>query len=379
MVKPYAYLYDIIHDRLVKTLAKNKGRVIRLDFAKVPKGWDIDKWMYFIETNGVAVEDSFKEGNIGVATGKLAGAMNNASSGVVDAGLGNDIQQYISLLEYCNTKIGEIVGISKQREGQISNRETVGGVERATLQSSHITEWLFFTHESVKKRVLECLLETAKIAMRGRPAKKFEYLLSDGSVQMVTIDGDELAECDHGLVVDNSNGTQDLAQKLDVLAQAALQTQVLDFSTIMKLYTTSSIAEKQRMVEANEKRKLEEVQRQQQEQMQLQQQQLQQQQMLGEQKLQQEMQMHQEDNETKVLIAQINGVAEAERLAMMNREEGVTADQQYALEQQKLAQDALEFEKTLEKDREKMEFERRKHEDDVRLKTKALQQKNNRK
>ena len=108
-------------------------------------------------------------------------------------------------------------------------------------------------------------------------------------------------------------------------------------------------------------------------------QQLQQQQMLGEQKLQQEMQMHQEDNETKVLIAQINGVAEAERLAMMNREEGVTADQQYALEQQKLAQDALEFEKTLEKDREKMEFERRKHEDDVRLKTKALQQKNNRK
>jgi len=180
-VKPYSYLYDIIHDKLVKTLAKNKGRIIRLDFAKVPKGWDIDKWMYFIEVNGVAIEDSFKEGNVGVATGKLAGAMNNASSGVVDAGLGNDIQQYISILEYCKTQIGEIVGISKQREGQISNRETVGGVERATLQSSHITEWLFFTHESVKKRVLECLLETAKIAMRGRPAKKFEYLLSDGS------------------------------------------------------------------------------------------------------------------------------------------------------------------------------------------------------
>jgi len=29
--------------------------------------------------------------------------------------------------------VGDIVGISKQREGQISNRETVGGVERATL------------------------------------------------------------------------------------------------------------------------------------------------------------------------------------------------------------------------------------------------------
>lgn len=374
MVKPYAYLYDVIHDRLLKTLAKNKGRVIKLDFAKVPKGWDIDKWMYFIEVNGVAIEDSFKEGNVGVATGKLAGAMNNASSGVVDASLGNDVQQYISLLEYCNTKIGEIIGISKQREGQISNRETVGGVERATLQSSHITEWLFFVHESVKKRVLECLLETAKIAMKGRPAKKFNYLLDDGSVQMVTIDGDEFAECDYGIVVDNSNGTQDLAQKLDALAQAALQTQVLDFSTIMKLYTTSSIMEKQRMVEINEKQKLEQAQQQQQQQLQLQQQQLQQQQQLGEQRLQQEYKMHQEDNETKILIAQINGIAEAQRLKMMNEENGITSDQQYSLEQQKLEQEALEFEKTLEKDREKLEFEKQKHQDDIRLKDKAIQQ-----
>ena len=133
MVKPYAYLYDIIHDKLIKTIAKNKGKVIKLDFAKVPKGWDVDRWMYFLEVNGIAIEDSFKEGNVGVATGKLAGAMNNASSGVVDAGLGNDVQHYINILEYINNKIGEFIGISKQREGQISNRETVGGVERATL------------------------------------------------------------------------------------------------------------------------------------------------------------------------------------------------------------------------------------------------------
>ena len=94
----------------------------------------------------------------------------------------------------------------------------------------------------------------------------------------------------------------------------------------MKLYTTSSVAEKQRMVEANERRKLEQIQQQQQQQLQLQQQQLQQQQQLGEQKIQQEMQMHQEDNDAKVLIAQINGVAEAQRLAMMNKEDGITAD-----------------------------------------------------
>lgn len=248
MMKPYNYLYDAIHDRLNKLIARNWGSLVRLDFAKKPKGWDVEKWLYYAKTMGLAVEDSFNEGNIGAATGKLAGALNNASTGVIAASDGNQIQQYINLLEFIKMEMAEVAGITKQREGQVSNRETVGGVERATLQSSHITEWLFVVHEDVKKRALECFLETAKIALRGR-SKKFSYILSDNSQRIVDIDGDEFAEADYGLVVDNSNGMQELNQKLDTLAQAALQNQTLSFSTIMKLFSSSSLAEKQRLVE----------------------------------------------------------------------------------------------------------------------------------
>ena len=98
--------------------------------------------------------------------------MNNNSNGVIDAETGQNIQQNINLLEFIKMEMGEVAGISKQREGNIENRETVGGVERATLQSSYITEWIFTTHEDLKKRVLECFLETAKIALRGN-SKKF--------------------------------------------------------------------------------------------------------------------------------------------------------------------------------------------------------------
>ena len=221
MMKPYNYLYDVIHDRLNKLIAKNWGKIITLDLAKVPEKWDVEKWLYFAKTNNIAVVDSFKEGNKGAATGKLAGGLNNASSGVIDAELGNTIQQYTNLLEFIKMEMSEVAGITKQREGQVANRETVGGVERATLQSSHITEYLFLIHDDVKKRTLEAFLETAKIALKGR-SKKFQYLLSDGSVQIMNIDGDEFAEADYGLVVDNSNGLQELQQKLDMLAQAAL-------------------------------------------------------------------------------------------------------------------------------------------------------------
>jgi hypothetical protein len=37
-------------------------------------------------------------------------------------------------------------------------------------------------------------------------------------MKLIEIDGDEFAECDYGLVIDNSNGIQELNQKLETLA-----------------------------------------------------------------------------------------------------------------------------------------------------------------
>jgi hypothetical protein len=248
MMKPYSYLYDVIHDRLNKLIAHNYGKLVELDLAKKPAEWSVEKWLYFAKVNNLAVVDSFNEGKYGAATGKIAGGLNNASRGSIDADQGNTIQQYMNLLEFIKAEMSEAAGISRQREGQISNRETVGGVERATLQSSHITEWLFMQHDDVKRRVLTCFLETAKIAYRTGSIK-FQYILPDFSQVISNIDGDEFAESDYGLVIDASPGLQELSQKLDMLVQAGLQNQMLNFSTVMKIYQSCSMAEKIRMIE----------------------------------------------------------------------------------------------------------------------------------
>lgn len=364
MMKPYNYLYDAIHDRLNKMLAKNWGKIITLDLAKVPAKWDIDKWMYYAKTNNIAVVDSFKEGNVGAATGKIAGALNNASSGVIDAELGNSIQQSINLLEFIKLEMSDVAGISRQREGQISNRETVGGVERATLQSSHITEWLFVIHEDVKKRALECFLETAKIALKGR-SKKFQYILSDGTMKITEIDGDEFAECDYGLVVDNSNAVQELHQKLDTLAHAALQNQTLNFSTIMKLYNSSSLAEKQRMVEKNEQELMQRQQEAQQQQQQMQQQQLEAQAQEKEAEMQLKDSLNKRDNETKILVATITANSYQQNIEPTEPEftEG---------EKAKLQESKRQFDKKLQLEKEKLNLNREKIKTDAELKRKAL-------
>lgn len=362
MMKPYNYLYDAVHDRLNKLLAKNWGKIIQLDLAKVPTGWDVEKWMYYARTNNIAVVDSFKEGNVGAATGKLAGAMNNASSGVIDAELGNIIQQDINLLEFIKMEMSEVAGITKQREGQVSNRETVGGVERATLQSSHITEWLFIIHEDVKKRVLEAFLETAKIAMKGRN-KKFQYILSDNSMKVMDIDGDEFAEADYGLVVDNSNGIQDLNQKLDTLAQAALQNQTLSFSTIMKLFSSCSIAEKVRLIEKDEKAIQERQAQAQQQQTQVQQQQIQANLQMKQQELQQREDANVRDNETKIAIAQ---------MAANSSEDGVEEPEFSEESRANLMEKMREFDAKLQLDKDKLELDKQKQSEDASIKRQSL-------
>ena len=378
MMKPFSYLYDVIHDRLNKMMARNWGKLARLDLARKPKSWKMEKWLYYAKSMGLFVEDSFNEGTVGQATGKLAGAMNNNTQGVIDADFGNNIQQYINLLEFIKMEMADVAGISKQREGQISNRETVGGVERATLQSSHITEWLFSIHDDVKKRALECFLETTKIAMKGR-TKKFNYILPDNSKQVMEIDGDAFAECDYGLVVDNSRGVQELQQKLETLAQAALQNQTLSFSTIMKLFMSASIAEKQRFVEVDERNIKQ--QHQQELEMQAQQQQQALQMQMQDKQAEREFKdgMNQRDNETKIVVAEINSQAEMAILQLKNHmtaedelNDGIEPDDYSQEAKDKLMEQMREFDARLKLDRDRLEFDKQKSKEDLAIKrTKA--------
>ena len=365
MMKPYNYLYDAVHDRLNKLMAKNWGKIIQLDLSKVPAGWDIEKWMYYAKSMNIAVVDSFKEGNVGASTGKLAGALNNANSGVIDAELGNIIQQNINLLEFIKMEMSEVAGISKQREGQISNRETVGGVERATLQSSHITEWLFVVHDDVKRRALECFLETAKIAIKGR-SKKFQYILSDNSIRVMDIEGDEFADADYGLVVDSSSSVQELNSKLDMLAQAALQNQALNFSTIMKLYGSSSLAEKQRLVERNEQQMMERQQQAQQQELQARQEEAMANAQMKEAELAQKEAANIRDNETKLVIAHISAASTPEGTMEPSFSEEAKAN---------LKEKMREFDEKIRLDRERFNHEKATTKEELRLKEKQINKK----
>lgn len=249
--KNYQYLYDVVWDRINKAIAANYGKILEVDIAKIPDGWEMEKWLHFAFVNKIAVVDSFKEGNHGSSTGKLAGGMNTVGGRAIDMETGNYIQQHIMLLEFIKAEMSEIVGITKQREGQIANRETVGGVERSVNQSSHITEYWFNKHESLKLRILEAFLETAKYALRQVGNKQVQYVLDDQTAEVLNMSADDFCESDYGVSVTNANKYKQLEDLIQQNAQAFLQNGG-GFKTLLDIAFSNSLMDKRRKIEQAE-------------------------------------------------------------------------------------------------------------------------------
>jgi hypothetical protein len=260
MLAPYEYLYNEFMDRIKSAFSKFKGPMIELDFAKMPADWTPELWMHYAENMGYLIVDSFKEGAKGAATGKLAGGFNTTGK-VLNPDLGNYIQQHILMLQYIEKQMGIISGIPDQRLGEIENRETVGGVERAVMQSSHITESIFKLHDNTKKRALEVLLETAKYAWRGNK-KKLQYVLDDVSSIVLDVDGEIFNEAEYGLFITDGSSETELRQVMKTLAQAGLQNDKISFSALLDIYTSSDLASMRRKIEMYEKESIERAQQQ---------------------------------------------------------------------------------------------------------------------
>ena len=129
-------------------------------------------------------------------------------------------------------------------------------MERSITQSSHITEWYFSQHEDVKLDALALLLDTAKIAYKGKN-KKVQYILDDLNIQMLNIDGDDVASHEYGIVATTNSRSQEMERTIMEGAYALMQRGEMQLSTLMDIFNSNSIADKRRKIETKEKQKAE--------------------------------------------------------------------------------------------------------------------------
>jgi len=250
-IRPYKYLYNITMTRAELASARNKGVLAEMDLARIPDGWEPDIWMMYAELNGWFVTNSFKEGNEGAALGKLLSNLNNRAPSTMNLDASQVIISNLELARYIKNEINEITGITPQREGQVSNRETLGGVNRSLQQSSFITEHYFYIHDNTKLRLLELNLETAKYCYRDQTFSL--NVMDDGLIgKVLNVNGPLLAETSYGMYLSDGKDDAELFQFIRQYSHAALQNDTAKFKDLFEIMRSKSIAAVGRKMEEAE-------------------------------------------------------------------------------------------------------------------------------
>ena len=385
ILKPLQYMYIVLWYRLELAIARDKGKVVNMDITQIPKSMNISpaKWMHYLSSVGVNFINPYEEGwNIPGREGGKPAQFNQITA--LDLTMSNVIAEYIQLMDKIEELTGMISGITQQREGAVSTSEMVGNVERSVVQSSHITEPLFWVHNQCKRRVLNMLLNTAKGAWEETGKQKLQYIFDNGERAFLDITPKFYYEDMDVFVSDTSKDLENI-QKLQQLIQPAMQNgaSLLEAAEILTNDNFNIIKQKLKDMQTRQ----EQIQQQQQEAEAQQQQQLQQmqneakQQELMLQEAQMDLQRYQidQDNQTKIAVAQINAYRGTEEL---DQDQNGIPDPieigKQAIEQQKINQEAynkryeakqkreIEDQKIqLEKDKMKHETELQKAKDDA--------------
>ena len=256
---PYQLNYNIYKYRLEVAIAKSKDIVAQFDINMIPKKWDMDKFMYFVDATGIAWVDYNKEGV----------KLSPQHQSVLDMSI-KTISQYIQLLDSIAMEWEKISGVSRQRQGEIGAYEGKASSQQAILQSSHITEDLFRKFERLEQRDFQALLDYSKEAWLT--GKKTMYVMPDGTTDFLDIDSMGHLESNYGIFVSDAGKDQEKLQNIKGLTQSMMQNgakpsaiaEMLDSDSFATIKKNLKLADKaQEELEAAQQQAQQEIQQQQ--------------------------------------------------------------------------------------------------------------------
>lgn len=231
---PYQVLYNVFHYRLELSIAKNKDKIALMEINTIPKrhGWDEEKFMYHADANGFAFIDSTAEGKNNERV-----TFNNFQ--VLDMSLGQYISAQFDLLAAVKMEWEEMLGVSRQRKGDIMASDGQGTTERAVYQSSVMTEDMFRKFETVEQRDLQGLIDLSQLAWSD--GKKASFVTSDYRQAFLDINPELYCNADYGVFITKSSVEQEKLRALKTLALEFAQNQARP-STIAEILDSNNFS-----------------------------------------------------------------------------------------------------------------------------------------
>jgi hypothetical protein len=239
---PFQIMYIIVTRTLELTIAKSKGKIMLIDHAAIPNegDWDEEKFFYYAEALGYGL---LNRNQIGVDK-----SWNQYQ--VMDMSLFENIKQLIDLQNYFKQQWDDVIGINRQRKGQTYASDLVGVNERATFQSTIITDMIFNLFEEFTEKELQGIIDFSKFV--NVDGVKSMWNDDVHGNMLLEIDPNTYCNAELGILIESSSEAIALKNKMEATVTAMLQNQVKPstIATILKEQSISELETKLKEIEA---------------------------------------------------------------------------------------------------------------------------------
>lgn len=229
---PFQIMYIIVTRTLELTIAKSKGKILLIDHAAIPNegDWNEEKFFYYAEALGYGL---LNRNQIGVDK-----SWNQYQ--VLDMTLFDTIKQLIDLQSYFKEQWDDVLGVNRQRKGQTYASDAVGTTERATFQSTIMTDIIYNLFEEFTESEMQGILDFSKFV--NVDGVKAVWNDDEFGTQIMEIDPNTYCSADLGVLVDSSTEAITAKNKMEATTTAMLQNKVKP-SVIAEVIQTKNIAE----------------------------------------------------------------------------------------------------------------------------------------
>ncbi len=378
LMKPFQVLYNICMNQLFRLLEKDKGVQFLTSLRHVPTPKDgdgqdaLEQWELDMQERGTIFVDDSPENTKGKST------FNQYSR--VDLSRHNEIQARYNLAAQLKMECWELVGISRERSGNVAATTTATGVNTSLTQSYSQTEPYFVQHEYVLNQLYQALIDAAQYIEVTKPMSTLSYVNTMGEEAFTAVNPIDIKNRDLKVYVTSRAEDKRIFDELRQLAQPMLQNGASVYDVAV-LYSTNSVRQMKETFKAL-KDQQEEFQKQAQ---QLEQQKLQQEQQIASTQLEQAAQEAEQErinenynkeldrinkkevaligaysrNENALQDTDNNGEADALEVTRMTNDQ-MAAQQDYNLKLRQAAQKDKENSDKMALEREKLRLEREK-------------------
>ena len=249
LLMPFQHLYNFGHFKLNHMLAKNKDKVVTMPLSLLPNRDDFDEFsmFYYMEAAGVMLVDDEDDRDV-----QRLNAVRQ-----VDLGLNDYIKFMLEYLRAIKSEAETLIDLNPQRMSAIETSAGKGTTQQAIFQSSLITLDLFAQYEEFEERELNSLLNMSKFAFRK--GLRRSYVSPEGRDIMLDLEPKAIENGEYGVRVVKSAEEQEkirmLRENIHAFAQnqakPSLIAEIIDNSTSFRELTekVKEIEEKEAALE----------------------------------------------------------------------------------------------------------------------------------